>query len=339
MDLASPRFLFAGQLTRDYIILPNGEAVINQPGGNALYAAIGLAVWEPDPPPGVIARVGSDYPAEWLEQIAEKGLDTRGIRTLPQEVDVRSFAAYSDRDTRSSEEVVANFARWGLPFPKDLLGFKPNTNQLCSRTIMQPVSLRQGDIPADYLDATAAHLCPIDYLTHSLLPSLLHQAEFTTITVDPAAGYMNLTYWNDIPALLTGIQAFLPSEEELLALFHGRSRDLWEMMEALAAYGCELIVVKRGERGQVLYDAGTKSHWEVPSYPARLANPIGAGDAFCGGFLAGLRRSFDPLEAVLFGNISASLVIEGNDFAYALGALPGLAEARLEALRQNIRKV
>jgi sugar/nucleoside kinase (ribokinase family) len=111
------------------------------------------------------------------------------------------------------------------------------------------------------------------------------------------------------------------------------------MAEALAVYGCEIIVIKCGERGQLIYDASTRTRWEVPPYPARLVNPIGAGDAFCGGFLAGYRQSYDPLEATLYGNISASLVVEGHDPTYALDALPGLAQARLEALRQSARKI
>jgi ribokinase len=150
---------------------------------------------------------------------------------------------------------------------------------------------------------------------------------------------MNPTFWDDVPALLTGLTAFLPSEEEVLALFQGHSDDLWEIAEALAAYGCEVIVIKRGESGQILYDAATRSRWEIPSYPSRMVNPIGAGDAFCGGFLAGYRRTYDMLEAVLYGNIAASLVVEGHKPAYALEALPGLAEARLESLRQSVRKV
>ncbi|HSO27281.1 MAG TPA: carbohydrate kinase family protein, partial [Anaerolineales bacterium] len=133
--------------------------------------------------------------------------------------------------------------------------------------------------------------------------------------------------------------AFFPSEEEIRSLFEGRSRDLWEMAEALAAYGVEFVVIKRGESGQLLYDAVSKTRWEVPSYPARLVNPTGAGDALCGGFLAGYRRTYDPLEAVLCGNISASLVVEGHTPNYALECLPGLPEARLEALRQSVRKV
>ena len=142
-----------------------------------------------------------------------------------------------------------------------------------------------------------------------------------------------------MPALLTGLTAFLPSEEEALSLFEGRSDDLWEIAEALTSYGCEIIVIKRGEGGQILYDSASGTRWEVPSYPSRMVNPIGAGDAFCGGFLAGFRRNYDVLEAVLFGNIAASLVVEGHQPTYALDALPGLAEARLESLRQSVRKV
>jgi sugar/nucleoside kinase (ribokinase family) len=338
MQRSAPQFLIAGRLTRDYLVFPSGEAHLDCPGGNALYAAVGLAVWEPDPAPAVIARVGEDYPQEWLFDFARYGLDMRGVRILPEAVDVRYFAAFLDRTTRSSDDPVAHFARLGLAFPKALLGYRDSSSGLDSRTRMQLISLRQGDIPPDFMDANAVHLCPVDYLTHSLLPAVLRQAEFTTVTMDPSPGYMNPTYWADVPALLTGLTAFLPSEEEVRSLFQGHSDDLWEMAEAMAAYGCEIIVIKCGERGQLLYDAAARTRWEVPPYPARLVNPVGAGDAFCGGFLAGYRRTYDPLQAVLHGNVSASLVVEGHSPTYALDALPGLAQARLDSLRQAVRK-
>ncbi|HEX9028130.1 MAG TPA: carbohydrate kinase family protein [Anaerolineales bacterium] len=339
MERSSPRYLFAGQLNREYVILPSGEPRLDVTGGNVLYAAVGLAVWEPQPPPGLVARVGEDYPREWLDDFARHGLDTRGIRVLPEAVDVRTFYAYADRNTRLRDDPVAHFARLGLPFPKTLLGYRSPTSAFDSRTRLLATSLRQGDIPPDYLDASAAHLCPLDYLTHSLIPAVLRQAEFTTVTLDPSPGYMNPTYWNDVPALITGLTAFLPSEEEVRSLFQGRSSDLWEMAEALSAYGCEIIVIKRGERGQLLYDAASQARWEIPPYAARFIDPTGAGDAFCGGFLAGYRRTFEPLQAVLHGNISASLVVEGPTPFYALDALPGLAQARLDALQQSVRRI
>ncbi len=340
MERATPLYLVLGRLTRDYVLLPSSEPLLDIPGGSALYAAVGLAIWEPQPPPALIARVGEDYPQDWLENFQQHGLNVQGVRVLPEAVDLRTFTAIINRTTRNFDDPVAHFARLGLPFPKALLGYRaPQGQVMDSRTRLLPVSLRPADIPETLMDANAAHLCPLDYLTHSLLPALMRQAEFTTVTLDPSPGYMNPAYWGDVPALLTGLTAFLPSEDEMRSLFQSRTNDLWEMADALSAYGCEIIVIKCGERGQLLYDAATRSRWEIPPYPARFSNPIGAGDAFCGGFLAGYRRTYDPLQAVLYGNISASLVVEGNLPTYALEALPGLQEARLEALRQLVRKV
>lgn len=336
---ASPRFLFAGQLTRDFIILPDGKALLDVPGGNLIYAAAGLAVWETDSPPALVARVGEDYPQDWLQEFTRQGFDVRGVKVLPQPVDLRSFYAYIDRTTRVYEDPINQFARVKVPFPPQLLGYQNRNTMLDSRTRLNPISIRQGDFLSEYLDATAAHICPLDYLSHSLLPAVLRQAGFTLVTLDPSAGYMNPTFRDDVPALIVGLTAFMPAEEELRSLFHGWSDDLWEMAEAIAAYGCEFIVIKRGAGGQYLYDAASHSRWEIPPYPARLVNPTGAGDAFCGGFLSGYRRNYDPLLATLRGNISASLTIEGNGPFYALKALPGLAEARLEALRQTVRKI
>ena len=339
MKRSLPRLLIAGRLTRDYIVFPTGEPLLDVPVGNALYASVGLALWAPDPPPAIVARVGEDYPQDWLADLNQRGLNTSGVKILPEAIDLRNFRAFVDRVRHVSDDPIAHFARLGLPFPKALLGYRDTNSQVDSRTRLLPESLRQSDIPVDFLDASAVHLCPLDYISHSLLPAALRQAEFTTVTLDPSIGYMNPTFWGDVPSLLTGLSAFLPAEEEVLSLYQGQSKDLWEIAESLAAYGCEIIVIKRGERGQLLYDSASRSRWEIPSYPARLLNPIGAGDAFCGGFLAGYLQTYDPLEAVLYGNIASSLVVEGNLATYALDVLPGLPEARLESLRQSIRKV
>jgi hypothetical protein len=340
-----PRSLFAGQLSRDYAILPGGKLRLDVPGGNLLYAAAGFSVWEAGLPdelqahPGLLARVGEDYPQEWLDDFVRRGYNIQGIRALPEAIDLRSFYIYTDRNTRLADDPVTHFARLGLPFPKALLGYRAPVLTQDSRTRLGPTSLRQGDIPPDYLEAGSIHLCPLDYLTHSLLPAILRQAGFTTVTMDPSPRYMNPIFWNDIPALVGGLTAFLPSEEEIRSLFYGRSNDLREMAEALAVYGCEMIIIKRGESGQILYDANSRTHWEIPAYPARVFDLTGAGDAFGGGFLASYRRSYDPLEAVLHGNISASLAVEGPGPFYALEALPGLAQARRDALREAVRKL
>jgi sugar/nucleoside kinase (ribokinase family) len=330
-------FIIAGQLRRNYILPPGQKPCLDVPGGSLLYTAAGLGVW--DKGIGLIGRVGEDYPQEWVEQLSRRGFDRRGIHVLPESLDLRYFAAYPDPVTRLNDNPVAQFASRGLPFPKALLDYTPTPQPLDSRIHMTSISIRVSDIPADYLDATAAHICPIDFLTHSLLPPTFRQGHIQTITLDPSPGYMNPVFWDDIPAIVTGLTAFLTSEEKLRNLFQGRSEDLWEMAETIAGYGCEIVVIKRGQAGQLLYSHADRSRWNVPAYPGTIADPTGAGDAFCGGFLAGYRRKYDPLQAVLYGNISASLVMEGGEAFFALDALPGLAEARLQALQSMVRKV
>jgi sugar/nucleoside kinase (ribokinase family) len=111
------------------------------------------------------------------------------------------------------------------------------------------------------------------------------------------------------------------------------------MCEALSAYGCEIIAVRRGPNGYALYDGGNHTRWTIPAYPARVVDPTGCADAFCGGFLAGYRITYSPLQSTLFGIISASMKVEGCGPFYGMDALPVLPRARLEALQQMVRKV
>ena len=99
------------------------------------------------------------------------------------------------------------------------------------------------------------------------------------------------------------------------------------MMEAVGSYGCEIVAVRRGSAGQAVLDVRGRHRWEIPAYPARPADPTGAGDAYGGGFLAGYKRTYDPLQAALHANISASLKIEGTGAFYPSTVLEGLAQS------------
>ncbi len=330
------RYIIFGRLSRDFILTPDDRAYLDKPGGSLLYAAAGAGVWESGI--GLVGRVGEDYPQDWIEQAGRAGLDTRGIRFLADPLDLRAFYAYSDQNTCHTDNPVSHFARLGMSFPKLLLGYSGPAPVVDSRIQQTTLTIRHNDLPGDYLDATAAHFCPLDFLSHSLLPPTLRQGRVTTISMDPSPGYMNPTYWEHIPAVVNGITAFITSEEKLRNLFQGRSTDLWEMAETIASYGCEVVVIKRGSQGQLLYERTGRGHWQIPAYPARVVDPTGAGQAFCGGFLTGYRATYNPLEGVLTGNISSSLVVEGSGPFYALDAMPGLARYRLDALRDMVRK-
>jgi ribokinase len=324
-------FIVIGKLTREFLLPAVGEPRLDAAGGSLLYAAGGLGVWETGV--GLVGRVGDDYPRAWLNEVKKRGFDTSGIRIQPQALDVREFIAYNEAFEASRINPVAHFARREMTVPKSLLGYQ------AERKADEALRLTVRDIPDDYLTARAAYLCPMELVTQTQLIAGLKRGAVHTFILDPAPAAMTPASRRELPALLNGVTAFLPSEEEIRNLFQAETHDLWEMAEAVALYGCEYVVIKRGAQGQLLYDAAAKRRWEIPAYPSRVEDVTGAGDAFGGGFMAGFCKDYDALEGVLRGNVSASLKLEGLGAFHPLDVLPGLAEARLEALRDMVRRV
>ena len=195
------------------------------------------------------------------------------------------------------------------------------------------------EILPEYLESKAFHLAPLDFKSQGQLLTTFRAASVKIITLDPSPRYMNPNRLQDLRFFFDGLTAFMPSEEEIRALFWEETHDLWAMAEELGELGCQLIVVKRGKEGQLIYDANAKKRWKLPAYSSRVADMTGAGDAFCGGFLAGYQQSEDPLRSAAFGNVSASLSMEGSGPFYPTEVLPGLAQARLDALNGMIREV
>ena len=329
--------VFAGQLRRQYLLPPEGRPLLDAPGGNLLYAAAGSRLWVEAV--SLLARVGENYPHEWLRMFQQMGMDIKGIKILPGPMDLRTFMVYTDVQNFQRTNPVAHFVRMGLPFPKGLLGYQTPRAEQDNRLQANSDSPKLSDIPADYLVAKAVHLAPLDLLTHSLLAPAFRHAGASIVTLDPGPGYMNANYLDDLRSLLQGVTAFLPSEEEIRNLFWGRTHDLWEMAATLVDFGCDIIVIKRGGRGQYVYERSSGKRWEIPGYPSHLVDPTGAGDAFCGGFLAGYAATRDPLHAAMQGNISASFCIEGSGAFYLLDSMPGLAEARLQSLASLVKQV
>lgn len=331
-----PSFIFVGQLTRDYLLPPNAQPLLDIPGGSLLYTAGGFALWGKRP--GLVSRVGENYPRRWLTDLEQRGWDISGIRIQPGTLDQRNFLAYSKDFELTRINPVAKFAERGVPFPRALLGYHPRIESKQEQGKDDPTSPSISDIPSEYLDAGAFHLCPLGLAVHQQILDNL-RGSMRVLTLDPGAAVMDPTFQREVRGLVHGVTAFLPSLEEITALFWGQTNDPWEMASAVGEFGCEYVVIKCGARGQLLYDATNHRRWEIPAYPARLVDPTCVGDVFCGGFLAGYCRDYDPLEGVLYGNISASLAIEGSGPFHPLDVTPGLAEARLDALRVMVRKV
>lgn len=327
-------YAFVGGLRSDYCITHDGRVFAGMLGGNALYAAVGARIWGASV--GLISRVGCDYPLAWLDLLRERGFHLDGVRVLEEPHDTRTFYAYTSPEERVDTAPAAHFLRVGYPLPKELLGYQHSTLHQDQRTSPGPLAVRPADLPSWVRQCRSIHFSPADYLTHLTVPLRAREAGVRLITLDPSVMYMDPGFRRELPDLVKGLDAFLPSLMEAQAFFRPRRLQVWEMAEAFLAMGCERVVIKCGANGQAVLDGNSGKRWSVPAYPARVADVTGAGDAYCGGFLVGLDQTGDPLEAALRGSVSASLVIEGTGALYALEALPGLAQARLHAMRREV---
>jgi sugar/nucleoside kinase (ribokinase family) len=68
--------------------------------------------------------------------------------------------------------------------------------------------------------------------------------------------------------------------------------------------GVKTVVLKMGEQGCAVFTPNDE--FRMPAYKVEAVDTTGAGDCFCGGFLAGLCRGFDLRESARLGNAVAA---------------------------------
>jgi len=79
------------------------------------------------------------------------------------------------------------------------------------------------------------------------------------------------------------------------------------LVDALAAAGPAQAVVKRGGDGCVATVAGAR--FTVPALAVDVVDPVGAGDAFVAGYLAGLLEGADPVERLALATAAGAFAV------------------------------
>jgi sugar/nucleoside kinase (ribokinase family) len=82
--------------------------------------------------------------------------------------------------------------------------------------------------------------------------------------------------------------------------------------------GVRNVVLKMGGQGCAVFTP--KDEFRLPAYAVQAVDSTGAGDCFCGGFLAGLCRGFSLREAARLGNAVAAYGIQ------RVGNIDGVAD-------------
>ncbi len=307
----------AGGLRMDYLITHNGRSHNGVIGGNALYSAVGAAIWQE--PVGLWGRCGENYPQVWLTELAQWGITHEGVSVIPGWQEHRTFFAYTPDGRRDDMNPAFHYGRIGQPIPEALAGYTHSTLGQDDPEKYEPLAVRPEDWPDKYEAVTAVHLAPISLCTHRHVPPFLRQQGVSLITLDPGERYMIPERLPFIREMLPEIDFFLPSRKEIWSLF-GEDADLRETAVTLHEWGAPVVIIKMGAEGVLVFDG--QRHYQLRPYhtpnDSRVIDVTGAGDAFCGGLVAGLVKGASVETAVHFGMVSASLVIEGYGARYAL---------------------
>lgn len=299
------------------------------------YAAIGAAPWSSGKA-GLVSRIGNNIPNLWLKRFSKAGFNIEGIHTLDGSLPTTRFYHYSTWDKCGDSEPLRAYSQLNIPCPAALLNYHSPVLDEAESAPSPLIALRPDDIPSSYRLACSAFLTPCHLTSQITLQNALRQNGVETIALSPSERIMSPPHVRDIALLLHGIDICFVVESQARCLLRNNNRDVREITEALATFGPKIVLLQRGLDGFSMYDADARRHSYLPAYPIKMQNPIGIGDSFCGGFLAGWKITFDPFEAALRGCISASLAGEGLGAFFPLERNRLLAEARLQSLRRLV---
>lgn len=122
--------------------------------------------------------------------------------------------------------------------------------------------------------------------------------------------------------LLENVDIMIPNRTEL-ELISGMpcTASVTAAVERMGALGVPTLVITLGSAGAMICRGGESTM--VPSFKVMAVDTTAAGDTFCGGLCVALSEGKNIDEAVLFGNLAASLTVTR---AGAQQAIPTRAE-------------
>lgn len=299
-----------GWLTRDDIVLTDHSCRPDVVGGGALYSAVGAQIWSRNV--GIHSVTGRPFLDAVRAEIGARGIDTDGIEAI----EGNGLQLWLLHESATDKQQV----------PK-----------LTSSTA-DDMDRGRGPLPGAYARARGFHIAPqtpAGSIENARRLGRLSGAPVVTLDllsdefIDRRL-YANLDFLDDVTA-------FLPSEAEVSRIWNPSDLSIW-LRDVSSAHGCHMGV-KLGGDGSLICNARDGAIHRVPAYPARVVDTTGAGDGYCGGFLAGLVAGRPLLECAAMGTVSASYIIE------ACGALrterPDAAErdARLQQVLARVERL
>lgn len=274
------KLVIVGSCAFDAIETPFGKTdkII---GGASPYIGLAAAQFD-NVDPAIVAVVGDDFPQEYLDFLAERGINTDGIEVVKGGKTFFWSGKYhndmNSRDTLATElNVLADFS------PK---------------------------VPASHKEAPIV-----------MLGNLQPQVQLSVIEqmdVKPKLVILDtMNFWMDIAldelkTTLKKVDVITINDEEARQLSGEYS--LVTAAKKIHEMGPKYVVIKKGEHGALIFEGDNM--FFAPALPlADVFDPTGAGDTFAGGFAGYIAQagdtSFETMKtALIYGSCLASFTVE-----------------------------
>ncbi len=250
-------------------------------------------------PVAVASFVGEDFPAEYRQALERDGVDLQDLRVVPGHLTPRAWILNGP-----GEEQATIIDQGPMAHAPEF--------ELLEHAIR---------------DSAWVHVGTGNPAYHRRVVRMAEQLG-KAVAFDPSQEIHYMYTARPLRELMEAADIFFGNDVEL-----GRALEMLDLGDPQALLGfVDTVVWTRGGRGSTILTKGRRL--EIPSVPVEVVDVTGAGDAYRGGFYAGLHRGWDLERCGLMGAVAASFVLEAKG---PQGNLPSwdAAVRRMEGVEGN----
>lgn len=291
----------------DDIVDPGGNTRMGVLGGGGPQTAFGMRLWSDSV--GLIAGIGQEFKSVVLDWLDQCGIDHGGIR-ITDHLTPRAWQLMETDGHRTQVWRVAG----------DVIDVQ----------LARSIHL----LPEPYKAAKACHFgMHPDEFDGSLTRALSDQG--IIVSVEPFKSAERVPELGKLALMLRGVDIFSANQDEAVSLV--AEVDPILQAQRFLEIGVKVFVLRMGAKGSRIFSSNNLQGIHIPAVPVEVVDPVGAGNAYCGGFLAGWFETHDLYTAGVYGSVASSFLVERFGVPVVNDEVRHLAWSRLKLL-ENLNK-
>jgi len=291
----------------DDIVDPFGNSRMGVLGGGGPQTAFGMRLWSDSV--GLVAGIGQEFQPVVLDWLNQCEIDQAGLR-ITEHLTPRAWQLMEADGRRTQVWRVAG--------------------DVIHTQLSRSINL----LPQEYKLAKACHfgMHPDEFdcsFTRALSDCGI------MVSVEPFKTADHMPELGKLERMLSGVDIFSANQDEVRSLVS--ELDPMKQAERFLEMGVKVFVIRMGEKGSLIYSKDNLAGIHIPAVPVEVVDPVGAGNAYCGGFLAGWVETQDLYQAGVYGSVASSFLVERFGVPVVNNEIRNLAWSRVKLL-ENLHK-